>query len=605
MSAVQTTSAAGAPSALGGDALLKVTGLTVSGPRGRIVLPLDLEVRAGRTLAIVGESGSGKSLTARALTGLLDAGLRAEGVLALQGREFSLAEADVPWRALRGSAVSLLLQDPFTSLSPVHRCGRQIADTVRATAKRAGRRLARAAVDAIVAERLSEVGLDPAVARRYPHELSGGMRQRVAIAAAIAGDPDVLIADEPTTALDASTQAEVLAVIAELQRRRGLGVVLISHDLSVVRGVADDVIVLYAGGVAEVGPADAVLDRAVHPYTARLLAADPPLDERLEALPGIPGSVPSPGERPAGCAFAPRCALASELCSTETPPLELVATGARAACHHSSHPLTIDARRPGADPAPVGADDEPLLAVRGLRARHGAVTVVDDVDVRVHASEIVGIVGESGSGKTTVARCVAGLHTDFDGEILLAGAPLARRLAERDPRSVQVVFQDPYSALNPRMTIGDTLREALAVGRRPASHLPELLASVGLPPHYERKRPRDLSGGERQRVALARALAPRPRVLICDESVSALDVSVQAQILGLIHSIRDEFGIAVLFISHDLAVVRQVCDSVVVLRRGRAVESGAVGAVLGAPQHEYTRALLAASRPLDARQGPS
>jgi len=605
MSAHQTTSPAHAVGAPEADALLTVRGLTVSGPRGAIVLPLDLEVRAGRTVAIVGESGSGKSLTARALTGLLDSGLRAEGTLVVRGSEYALATDDVPWRALRGAAVSLLLQDPFTSLSPVHRCGRQIADTVRATAKRAGRRLARAAVAAIVAERLTEVGLDPAVAGRYPHELSGGMRQRVAIAAAIAGDPDVLIADEPTTALDASTQAEVLGVIAELQRRRGLGVILISHDLSVVRGVADDVIVLYAGGVAEVGPAHAVLERAVHPYTARLLAADPPLDQRLDALPGIPGSVPSPGERPDGCAFAPRCALATELCSIQAPPLEPVSTGARAACHHSSQPLTIDERRPGAEPARVGALEAPLLSVRGLRARHGAVTVVDDVDVSVHASEIVGIVGESGSGKTTVARCVAGLHTDFDGEILLDGDPLARRLAERDPRSVQVVFQDPYSALNPRMTVGDTLREALAVGGRPPSALPGLLASVGLPSQYERKRPRDLSGGERQRVAIARALAPQPRVLICDESVSALDVSVQAQILSLLHGIRDEFGIAVLFISHDLAVVRQVCDSVVVLRRGRAVETGAVGTVLGSPQHEYTRSLLAASRPLDAGERSS
>ncbi len=575
--------------------VLEARALSVRGPRGVIVEPVDVRVHAGQTLAVVGESGSGKSLTARALTGLLDPALEATGVVRWGEREFDLS-GNVPWPSLRGSAISLLLQDPFTSLSPVHRCGVQIADTVRAVAKRTGRRLSSREVQSIVTDRLREVGLDASVARRYPHELSGGMRQRVAIAAAIAGDPDVLIADEPTTALDASTQGEVLEVLAALQRERGLGIVLISHDLGVVRGCADDIVVLYAGAVAERGPARVVLDAPVHPYTARLLAAEPPLDHRLERLEGIPGSVPSPGQRPEGCAFAPRCALATELCRTDVPQLSAVSRGGVVACHHSSTPLVSDERDRAGTARTVSFDDA-LLEVRGLRAHHGATEILHGVDLAVGPGEIVGVVGESGSGKTTLARCVAGLHVPSDGELTLGGVALPRRLADRDPRDVQIVFQDPYSALNPRLTIGEALREALAVSGRPASDAAALLESVGLPSKYVGRRPRDLSGGERQRVAIARALAPRPRLLICDESVSALDVSVQAQILALLLRLRDELGTPVLFITHDLAVVRQVCDRVVVLRQGAVVETGPVEQVFDEPQHSYTASLLAASEP--------
>jgi peptide/nickel transport system ATP-binding protein len=582
--------------------LLQARSLTVHGPSGIIVEPLDLVVEAGRTLAIVGESGSGKSLTARALSGLLDPALTAAGTVQLGDETFEL-ENEVPWQRLRGSAISLLLQDPFTSLSPVHRCGRQIADTVLATARRTGAKLTRTRVAEMVAERLAEVGLDPAVARRFPHELSGGMRQRVAIAAAIAGDPDVLIADEPTTALDSSTQGEVLAVFAELQSRRGLGVILISHDLGVVRGCADEIIVLYAGASVERGPARVVLDKPVHPYTARLLEAEPPLDHRLRELAGIPGSVPSPGSRTEGCSFAPRCDLATDLCRVETPALRIVSTGARAACHHSSAPIVSEDRLAAASAA-AGERSNAVLVVRGLSAHHGPTEVLHNVDLTVGHREIVGVVGESGSGKTTLARCIAGLHSDHDGDVRLDDVALPRGLAQRDPQAMQIVFQDPYSALNPRLTVAVALREALAVGGRPASDLDELLHSVGLPAHFAKKRPRDLSGGERQRVAIARALAPRPRLLICDESVSALDVSVQAQILSLLLSIRDELGTPILFITHDLSVVRQVCDHVLVLRNGQAIESGSVDRVFDAPEHPYTRSLLAASAPVpDVKNG--
>ena len=428
------------------------------------------------------------------------------------------------------------------------------------------------------------------------------MRQRVAIAAAIAGDPAVLIADEPTTALDSSTRGEVLAVIAELQSSRGLGVILISHDLGVVRGCADDIIVMYAGSAVERGHARVVLDSPVHPYTERLLAAEPPRDHRLRELAGIPGSVPSPGARAEGCSFAPRCALATDLCRVETPVLRRTSTGSSAACHHSTDAI-VSADRSAADPGSVVDAPDSVLSVRGLRARHGATEVLHGIDLLVGGREIVGVVGESGSGKTTLARCIAGLHPDHDGEVRLGGAVLPRGLSERDPRALQIVFQDPYSALNPRLTVGTALREALRVGGRPMSDLDELLDSVGLPSHYSRKRPRDLSGGERQRVAIARSLAPRPRLLICDESVSALDVSVQAQILSLLLRIRDEVGTPVLFITHDLAVVRQVCDRVIVLRNGEAVESGHVDHVFDEPEHPYTRSLLAASAPVPDVKG--
>ncbi|MDO9589926.1 MAG: ATP-binding cassette domain-containing protein, partial [Microcella sp.] len=285
-----------------------------------------------------------------------------------------------------------------------------------------------------------------------------------------------------------------------------------------------------------------------------------------------------------------------------TPALHIVSTGARAACHHSSEPI-VSADRDAASSRALDDRPDAVLSVRGLRARHGATEVLHGIDLLVGSREIVGVVGESGSGKTTLARCIAGLHPDHDGEVRLEGAVLPRGLADRDPRALQIVFQDPYSALNPRLTVGTVLREALSVGARPASDLGVLLDSVGLPAHYARKRPRDLSGGERQRVAIARALAPRPRLLICDESVSALDVSVQAQILALLLSIRDELGTPVLFITHDLAVVRQVCDRVLVLRDGDAIESGTVDLVFDSPEHPYTRSLLAASTPVPDVKG--
>ncbi|WP_062516793.1 ATP-binding cassette domain-containing protein [Demequina gelatinilytica] len=509
-----------------------VEGLTVIGPAGTMVEPVSAEIAPGATLALIGESGSGKTLTAKSIVGLLPRGFRAAGSVTVAGQALPVDRPgdDAAWRRARGRSVSLLLQDPFTSLTPVHRCGDQIAWTVEAAQ---GHRLPRAARRTAVEERLAEVNLPARVADAFPHELSGGMRQRVAIAAALASDPQLLIADEPTTALDASNQAEILDLLRRIQEDRRLSVILISHDLGVVRGRTDQVLVMRGGQVVERGATAAVLAAPEHPYTRALIEADPVVAAR---------------------------------------------SGARIAAEEAA-------------PSEV----EPLLACGGVTKAFGVRTVLDQVDLTVAPGAIVGIVGESGSGKSTLARCIAGLEREDAGSIVLGGAALAPGRGSRTPDQMQIVFQDPYSSLNPMMSIGAILGEALGVAGRASSEVPGLLEMVGLPAEFARKRPAELSGGQRQRVAIARALAPGPRLLICDESVSALDVSVQADILALLARLREEIGIAILFISHDLAVVRMIADSVTVMWDGRVVESGPCHEVLEHPAHEYTRLLVAAA----------
>lgn len=499
-----------------------IENLTVAGRGGPVVAPLDAEIASGSTLAIIGESGSGKTLTAKSLIGLLPRGFHAEGTLRLGDRVIALDSPERTWRTLRGACVSLVLQDPFTSLSPVHRCGDQIAWTLREPAGRAGTRAAR------VAELLTEVRLPPSVATAYPHQLSGGMRQRVAIAAALAADPLLLIADEPTTALDASNQADILDLIRSIQFARRLSVILISHDLGLIRGRTDEVLVMRNGTVVERGPTRTVLSAPADPYTQALIDADP---------------------------------------NSKTPE------------QHA----TVEQPR------------EPLVTVTGLSKHFGERQVLDDVSMSVPAGQILGIVGESGSGKSTLARCIAGLERHHSGTVEFDGRALAPGRRSRRPEQMQIVFQDPYSSLNPMMSVGAILREALRVAGRGHGEVPDLLDTVGLPHDFADRRPAELSGGQRQRIAIARALAPQPRLLICDESVSALDVSVQAQILELLERLRRELGLTMIFISHDLAVVRMIADEVVVLRNGRVVEAGRCAQVLSTPAHEYTRRLVAAA----------
>ncbi|MFI6600612.1 oligopeptide/dipeptide ABC transporter ATP-binding protein [Nonomuraea sp. NPDC050536] len=543
---------------------MKLSDLRIAGQR-LIVDGVDLEVLPGETVGLVGESGSGKSLTARAMSGLLPRGLRATGSITLDGRELIGARERV-WRTVRGRRLALLMQDPFAMLNPLLTAGAHIAESMRSAGS--------------VAERLAEVGIDdPSVARRYPFQLSGGMRQRVALAAALAGDPELLIADEPTTALDATTQHEILQLVRRIQRARGMGVLLITHDLRVAFELCDRVAVMYAGRIVEQGPAAELGKAPAHPYTLRLLAAVPTVERRLDRLAGIPGSVPSAEEVRETCAFAARCEQATPECTHERPQLREFLPDRLTACLHPvrsrvSVSLTA-APRPAAGPH--------VLRVTDLRKRYGHHVALGGVSLEVGSGETVGVVGGSGSGKTTLARCILGLATPDSGSVELAGDGPRHRL-------VQCVFQDPSTSLNPAMTVGSTLAEAAAQGApgdRPT--VAELLDQVGLPAAYASRRPAALSGGERQRVAIARALAVRPSLLICDEPVASLDVSVQAHVLELLRQV----GTAMLFITHDLAVVRQMADRLVVLSRGEVVEAGDATHVLDAPAHDYTRRLLA------------
>ncbi|MFI7696704.1 oligopeptide/dipeptide ABC transporter ATP-binding protein [Nonomuraea sp. NPDC049655] len=568
--------------------MLETRGLRVVGDRV-LVDGVDLTVAAGETVGLVGESGSGKSLTARALVGLLPRGLRAEGSVEVGGAQL-VGASERLLRGVRGRRISLLMQDPFAMLNPLRTAGAHIAETLPGRTSRQE-----------IARRLAEVGIDdPAVAGRYPFQLSGGMRQRVALAAALAGDPELLVADEPTTALDATTQHEILALLRRVQEARGMGVLLITHDLRVAFAVCDRVAVMYAGRVVEQGPGPELAAEPAHPYTAGLLAALPSAERTLERLVGIPGAVPRADAVADVCAFATRCDLAADACTAARPPLRPIGPDRLTACVHDTAGAARPALREAALPAAPAAG-EPLLHIEDLRKRYGAHTALGGVSLHVNPGETVGLVGESGSGKTTLARSVLGLITPDGGRIRLAGLDVTDRAA-LDPRErarvhrlVQCVFQDPSTSLNPAMTVGATLAEAIARAA-PADRIGvgELLKLAGLPAAYAARRPKALSGGERQRVAIARALAVRPALLICDEPVASLDVSVQAHVLELLRGIGRELGTGMLFITHDLAVVRQVAARTVVLLKGAVVEEGTTSAVLDAPAHDYTRRLVAA-----------
>jgi peptide/nickel transport system ATP-binding protein len=585
--------------------LLRVSDLRIrsriGGRERTIVSSLDLAVAEGETIGIVGESGSGKSLTARAITRLLPAGISASGTVDYRGQNL----LELPERRMaqmRGAEIGMVFQDPFTMLSPLRRCGKHIVEML--PLKRAERR-------AEAVRRLAEVGIhDPAVADRFPFELSGGMRQRVGIAAALARDPRLLIADEPSTALDVTTQREILALLKALQESRGMGLVMITHDLRVAFAMCDRIYVLYAGALLELGAAGAIEREPRHPYTLGLLLSEPPADRRLESLPAIGGSVPAADDVVGRCAFAARCEWATDECRATPAELLPLAGGGFSACRrtHEIRDAMLDVRRRASERLHVervnGRGAALLRCVDVRKTFDTGMEAVKGVTLEIAVGESVGLVGESGSGKTTLGRCVVGLEALTGGTIAIDGidATDRARLTARDRarlhRSVQIVFQDPYSSLNPVRTIGATLREALTAHDRGAREVDrrvrELLGRVGLPETYAARKPVALSGGERQRVAIARAIAVRPKLLVCDEPVSALDVSVQAQILNLFASLREEYEISYLFISHDLAVVRQVVERAYVMYRGEVVEAGPVDGVLERPGHEYTQRLVSA-----------
>jgi peptide/nickel transport system ATP-binding protein len=592
------------------DPVLEVKGLRVERKRpGRtdtIVSSVSLALSPGETIGIVGESGSGKSMTAKAITGLLPPTVVAQGEVIYRGRNL-LTLSEREWRVVRGREIGLVLQDPFTMLNPVMRCGTILAESLVEH-----RRFRRHGERAEAVRRLAEVGIaDDVVVDRYPFQLSGGMRQRVAIAAALCRDPRVLIADEPSTALDVATQKEILALIKRIQQARGMGLVLITHDLRVAFAMCTRIYVLYAGALVEVSPSVDLEAEPLHPYSHGLLMSEPPDDRRVDQLLAIPGSVPAADDVAGSCAFEPRCQWAAPVCLQGSPPLLEVAPGRLSACVRLEE-IRFDMSglreggRKSAQPMVTPRRARALIEVRDARKvfQDGArrVDALGGVSIEVGANESVGIVGESGSGKTTLARVLVGLEYLSSGDVTIDGIA-ARNWAKLDPKdrrklrgTVQIVFQDPYSSLNPMRSIAWTLREAVRTHDPQATNLaesvPDLLASVGLPPSYGQRKPVALSGGERQRVAIARALAANPRILICDEPVSALDVSVQAQILNLFASLRAERGIGYLFITHDLSIVRQTSEYLYVMRRGLVVESGPTEKVLDNPQDPYTIKLM-------------
>jgi peptide/nickel transport system ATP-binding protein len=575
---------------------LTVAGLEVrlgrSGPD--IVRDVSFAVPSGEVLGLVGESGSGKSTVALALLGHTRRGLRiAAGHVLLDGTDL-LALSPRELRAARGARVSYVPQDPSSALNPALRVGTQIREVLRVHGGAGGNAAGR------VAEVMREVRLDPTqeMLRRYPHQLSGGQQQRVALAMAFACRPSLIVLDEPTTGLDVSTQRFVLDTVRGLCRSYGVAAVYVSHDLAVVSGLVSGVAVMYAGRVVEIGSTARLFDEPVHPYTRGLIAAVPSPD-RAEALIGMDGQQPRPGRRGAGCSFVARCDHAIGDCTTRAPEPVTVADRSvrclRAWELQTSRPdrLAVAVRVP--PPAST-----PAMSVRGVRAGYGSTPVLHGIDLEVPSRACVAVVGESGSGKTTLARCVAGLHSNWTGEITFHGTPLARGVRQRDKdvlRRVQYIFQNPYSSLNPRKTIGQIIDQQLGqftgLSRADRSaRVAGILKDVSLSPDLLSCYPDQLSGGERQRVAIARALVVEPDLLICDEVTSSLDVSVQAIIVELLRRIQQERHLAMMFITHNLALVRSIAQSAVVLRQGSVAESGPVDQILAHPSDPYTRRLI-------------
>jgi len=576
---------------------LEVSGLQVRlGRSGAdVISDVSFAVRAGQVLGLVGESGSGKTTVVLALLGHARRGLRiSSGQVLLDGIDL-LRLPPAGLRAARGARVAYVPQDPSAALNPTLRVGTQLREAMR---------VHRGAIDdpdARIVEVLREVRLDalPDLLRRYPHQLSGGQQQRVGLAMAFACRPSLIVLDEPTTGLDVSTQRHVLDTIRSLCVAYGVAAVYVSHDLAVVGGLVSEVAVMYSGRIIEMGPTAQVFGDPLHPYTRGLLGAVPsPL--MAARLTGIDGQPPRPGRRPAGCSFAPRCGFATDTCRSEQPAPVYIdsravrclrVTQVRAAVAGAGEALGLRG---------VVAGEAPVLSLRGVSAGYGRKEVLSGVDLDVPAESCVAVVGESGSGKTTLARCIVGLHDNWTGDIRFEGAPLAATARDRPRqvlRRVQYVFQNPYTSLNPRKTVGQIvaqpLEQYLRLGYRERSErAAQALADVALGSDFLARYPDQLSGGERQRVAIARALVVRPDLLICDEVTSALDVSVQAVIVEQLRALQAERRIAMVFITHNLALMRSIAQSVVVLRAGTVVESGPVEQVLEHPADPYTVRLM-------------
>jgi peptide/nickel transport system ATP-binding protein len=600
------------------DPLLEVehlsTVLSGSGEAVRAVDDVSFTVAPGETFALIGESGSGKSMTALSIMRLLPGGGGIKsGKVRFAGRDI-LALPEAEMRRVRGDAMAMVFQDATTSLNPVLTVGRQIIEALdRNGALPADQVRQRAAA------LLADVGIPDASRQldRYPFQLSGGMNQRVMIAMALGGAPRLLIADEPTTALDATIQAQVLELLAALQRARGMAMILISHDLGVVAHLAHQVAVMYAGELVEVATRAAFFAAPRHPYSLKLFAALPSAEQRGRRLATIKGNVPVLTRRFAGCRFADRCPSAWERCHREAPGWHRVADGHDARCHlfdkGASRAVVRDAPYAAAPVADQAVDRRVLLEVTdltvefplrgGLWKRDGRVVAVDGVNLRLAHGRTLALVGESGCGKTTTGKAILQLIRPTRGEVRFNGTDLSA-LTERTlrplRRTMQIVFQNPFASLDPRMRVREIIEEGVtSLGVIPdkdarAARITTLLTQVGLSADALDRYPHEFSGGQRQRIAIARALAVEPKLLICDEPTSALDVSVQAQILNLLKELQESLGLSYLFITHNIAVVDYIAHEVAVMYLGRIVERGPAEEVLQRPRHPYTQALLAA-----------
>jgi peptide/nickel transport system ATP-binding protein len=571
--------------------------IVVQGSGMDIVDDVSFSIAPGEVLGLVGESGSGKTTVGLALLGHSRRGAEIKSG-SVQIGDISVLELDAADRQrLRGRVISYVPQDPASALNPALRIGTQLRETLDTHnfGKNAEERRAR------VAEMMREVAL-PDTSRflhNYPHELSGGQQQRIGLAIAFACRPRVIVLDEPTTGLDVTTQAHVLDTVRGLAALHGVAALYVSHDLAVVGTLASRVAVMYAGRIIELGPASEMFQTAGHPYTQRLIVAIPHLTGGRELV-GIPGHAPSPGRRPSGCAFEPRCTFAIAECRESMPALRPIAEVHDVRCIRAEEVRRQAPTRSGEVPRDGSAAAQPVLSLVGVHAGYRRRTVLHDINIDLAPQECLALVGESGSGKTTLARSIAGLHGDRWGDIVYKGTALAK-IARTRPReirrSIQYVFQNPYGSLNPRRTIRQIVSQPLevfgtATGNQVDRSVAEMLERVSLTAAYANRFPDQLSGGERQRVAIARALICKPSILICDEVTSALDVSVQAAIVELLHSLQRDLGLSMLFVTHNLPLVRSIAQRVAVMSHGRIVELGGVAQVLENPKDEYTSRLL-------------
>ncbi len=604
-------------------AILEVENLRtwLSGSEGvvRAVEGVSFSVGRGETFALLGESGCGKSMTALSIARLLpDAGRIMSGSVRLDSKDL-LQLPEAAMRNVRGRRIGMIFQEPGTSLNPVMTVGAQIGEVLLQHTDMRGR-----AVDARVFELLDAVGLPDPKSRvcEYPFQLSGGMKQRVMIAIALACEPSLLIADEPTTALDVTIQAQVLDLLRNLQKKMGMSILLITHDLGVVSEMAHHVAVMYAGEIVESARRDDFFRNPAHPYSSKLFASMPDRQTRDRTLAVIRGRVPSLIGEIRGCRFADRCDFAWSLCRTTNPAWSTVESDHGVRCHLYSEESKTKEEGAIGDGVPLSAacgpvhpsTDAPLLIVNDLKVYYpirkgilkrvvGHVKAVDGISLTVRAGRTLALVGESGSGKTTVGKGIVQLLPLSGGSVNFSGIDLASLSAGElrgRRRDFQIIFQDPYSSLNPRMRVLDIVEEgmvALGVGGDRAARtarVEQILAQVGLGVEMKYRYPHEFSGGQRQRIAIARALAVEPRLIVCDEPTSALDVSVQAQILNLLRDLQSRLCIAYLFITHNMSVVEYLADEVAVMYLGKIVEHGRADDVLRNPQHAYTKALLAA-----------